>query len=263
MLETSLHPSLISCIETDDLKQFTSQLGSSQDQNGKILNSLLAHAVRNNALTIIIHLTSLGASPLSDPTFKALFTSTSFPSVQHLITNGALDINTNLDRLGTLLILAVKRNNQEHVSFCLKHGANPNLGLYAHMWSALATGAKLGASMEIIEMLLDAGARIEESNALHTAAENGRIDAVRILLENGADIDAIGFEYCADEGQAEEAGNALHFAVDGGNSDVLKLLLEKGANASLKYAKGRTVKQRASEKGNEEVKQILHEFGSP
>lgn len=171
-------PRLISYIENDDLKQFTSLLGPPQDQDKDILNSLLGHAVCNNALAIITHLTSLGASPLSDPTFKALFTSTSFPSLQRLVTDGALDINTNLDWSGTFLILAVKRSNQEHVNFCLKQGANPNLGRYGHIWSAMAAGAKFGASIEIINMLLDAGALTEDSDALHTAAENGRIDGV-------------------------------------------------------------------------------------
>ncbi len=83
-----------------------------------------------------------------------------------------------------------------------------------------------------------------------------------MLLDKGADINAIGFEYCAVEVRAEEAGSALHFAVDGVNTDVLELLLEKGTDASFKDVKGRTAVERAGERGNEEVKQALHDFDS-
>ena len=48
-----------------------------------------------------------------------------------------------------------------------------------------------------------------------------------MLLENGADIGGLSFEYCADEGQTEEKGGPLPFAVDGGNSEFLRILLER------------------------------------
>ena len=38
------------------------------------------------------------------------------------------DIDMNVDRLGSFLILELKCNNIRHVSFCLKNDANPNLG---------------------------------------------------------------------------------------------------------------------------------------
>lgn len=117
--------------------------------------------------------------------------------------------------------------------------------MYAHTWSALAVVANFDASLEIVEMLLVAGADLQGSDALQTAAARGRVDLVRMLLKKGAHIDALGFEYCAIEGRAEEAGGALHFAVDAGSVEVVRLLLENSADIGLHDVKGRTAKQRA------------------
>ena len=111
-----------------------------------------------------------------------------------LITKCNYDVNTNLDRLGTYLILSIKRNNMDEVRTLLSHGANPNLGLYAHLYSPLASAVEYGASVEIIDMLLHAGATVHESDALHIAAMKARTDILRRLLDSGADVNEIGFE---------------------------------------------------------------------
>ena len=260
MLNASLSSDLISSIEADDLASFTSFLRPPQSENRTVLNELLAYAIRHNAVATIPHLTSLGASPFSEPAFKLLQLSSGFPAFSCLVANGVLDINSNLDWSGTFLILAVMRRDMEHVSFCLKHGANPNLGMYARMWSALATAAEYDASLEIVEMLLAAGADLEGSDALQTAAARGKVDLVRLFLEKGADIDALGFEYCAMESQADEAGGALHFAVDAGSVEVIRLLLENGADIGLHDVKGRTARQRAEEKAIKDVEKVIDEF---
>ena len=97
---------------------------------------------------------------------------------------------------------------------------------------------------------------------LHTAAERGRADLVRLLLGRGTDIDAPGFEYCAVESRADELGSALHFAVDGSSVEIVELFLEHGADAGFKDVEGTTAVQRAKEKGMERIIQILHNFAS-
>ena len=76
-------------------------------------------------------------------------------------------------------------------------------------------------------------------------------------MNNGADIDEIGFEYCVTEAMADEAGSALHFAADGGSVDAIELLLEEGANAGTKDAKGRTAAERGAEKGSDAGLKVL------
>lgn len=262
MSTASLSSDLISSVEANDLASLTSFLRSPQSENKTILNELLAYAIRNNAVATIPHLTSLGASRLSEPAFDLLWPSSAFPAFSCLVVNGVLDINSDLDWIGTFLILAVKRHDKEHVSFYLKHGANPNLGMYARIWSALATAAEYDASLEIVEMLLAAGADLDGSDALQTAAARGRVDLVRLLLEKGANIDALGFEYCAIECRADEAGGALHFAVDAGSVEIMRLLLENGADLGLHDVKGRTAMQRAEEKAIKDVEEVIGEFGT-
>ena len=259
MSTSPLSPSLVSSVEADDLERLTKLLQTPLSKDVATLNKILALAIQHNSLSAATFLVSLGASPLSHPALTVLLSPDTFPTFQHFVTTGVLDINTNLDRLGTFLILSVKRNNQEHVDFCLKHGANPKFGLYAHIWSTLATGANFGASPQILEKLLNAGAELEGSDVLQTAAENGRADLVRMLLDKGAKVDTLGFVDCVIESRAEEAGSALHFAVDrkSSNEEVVKLLLENGADVSLKDFKGRTVKERATANGFHDLEVIL------
>ena len=259
MPASPLSPGLVSSVEADNLELLSQLLQTPPSKDAATLDTILALAIQHNSLSAVTLLISLGASSVSHPALTALFSPDTFPTFQHLVTAGVLDINTNLDWLGTFLILSVKRNNQEHVEFCLKYGANPNLGLYAHIWSPLATGANFGASPQILETLLNAGAELEGSDVLQTAAKKGRADLVRMLLEKGAKVDALGFVDCAIERRAEEAGSALHFAVDSksSNGEVVKLLLENGADVSLKDLKGRTVKERATANGFHDLNVIL------
>ncbi len=60
-------------------------------------------------------------------------------------------------------------------------------------------------------MLLDAGAMVKESDALHVAARKGSGGILRRLLTGVANINEIGFEYSIDERLAQEAGSGLYF----------------------------------------------------
>jgi ankyrin repeat protein len=95
---------------------------------------------------------------------------------------------------------------------------------------------------------------------LQTAAEKGRVDLARLLLGNGAAIDAVGFEDCVSGSKADEAGTALHFAMDAGSVEVARLLLENGADVRLRDFKGRTGRERAEEKRMEGIVQFLSSF---
>lgn len=263
---TALPPpsqTLLDPISDNNLATLTSAIQSTSTPLQPVLNLLLGHAVAHNAINTIPYLVSLGACPLSDPTYDHLYKSTNRPSFKCLIECGLLDINTDLEPLGTFLLLAAQHNDPSHVEYCLQHGADPNQGTYAFRWSALATAVEYNAGLDVLDLLIAGGADVNGSDALHTAAEQGRIEMLKFLLiEKGADVNTVGFEYCLSDSKALEAGPALHFAVDGDHVEAVRILIENGADVTLRDVQGRTALERAIEKEKDEVRLYLDKAGS-
>ena len=250
MSDCSMDPKITDAIISNNLDHLKSALA-------KPLNGLLALAITNNSHLTIPHIVDLGGSVYSDPAFTALLAPHTFPALVTLITKCSYDVNTNLDRLGTFLILSIKRNSADEVRTLISHGANPNLGLYAHLYSPLASASEYAASLDVVNTLLDAGAIVQGSDALHVAAMKGRVDILQRLLDSGVDVNEVGFEYCAVERFAAVAGTGLHFAVDGGSEEAVRLLLERGADRQLKDAQGNTALERARGKNCEGIIALL------
>ena len=71
---------------------------------------------------------------------------------------------------------------------------------------------------------------------LHCAATNGREAIVKLLLENGTEVDA----------RCEGGETALHCAAIYGHGAVVKLLLEKGVAVGGRDEEGRTALRHAA-----------------
>ena len=65
---------------------------------------------------------------------------------------------------------------------------------------------------------------------LHLASEQGHFEMVKLFLQRGANIQAIG----------KEGKTALHLAIMENHSKVAKFLVEKGANVNRKNTNGET-----------------------
>lgn len=90
------------------------------------------------------------------------------------------------------------------------------------------------------------------TTALHWAARDSNLEAIRMLLEGGADVDA-----------ANRYGvTALSLAVTSGNAEVVKVLLEAGADPDHALPEGETVLMTAARTGNADVVRILLEHGA-
>lgn len=109
---------------------------------------------------------------------------------------------------------------------------------------------------ELVGYLLDGiggkRARIEASNergktALHLAAENGREEAVRVLLEKGANVKAV----------SDGNWTALHNASEKGHLGVVRLLLEYKADVNAATNSGNTALHWAAQNGSEGVVKLL------
>ena len=88
-------------------------------------------------------------------------------------------------------------------------------------------------------------------NALVYACMHGHIAAAKLLLEKGADVNAIpgGFDY---------SGTALHYAALKGHRDMVEFLIGEGADVHLKDTKvGAAAAGWAEHGGHDDIKVFL------
>ncbi|KAF5333028.1 hypothetical protein D9758_017222 [Tetrapyrgos nigripes] len=92
----------------------------------------------------------------------------------------------------------------------------------------------------------------EPGYALHDAAENGYFHIVKVLVENGADVNAEGGDY----------GFALQAAALWGDLDIVKYLVEKGADVNAKGGDYGFALHAAAYRGHLDVVKYLVEKGA-
>jgi ankyrin repeat protein len=120
-------------------------------------------------------------------------------------------------------------------------------------FTALHFAAYFGAT-HAIEALLDVGASTEAvtknfltNMPLHAAAAGGRIEACRLLLERGANVNA----------RQHGGYSALHTPCFVNNREMGELFLAHGADLEAKADDGKTPADVASEQGNMELAALL------
>ena len=99
---------------------------------------------------------------------------------------------------------------------------------------------------------VDEDGKNEEKTLLHIAAEEGKIDTVKSLLERGVDVDA------------RNASNEtpLERAAAKGEVDVVRLLIERGAEVDSRDDWGWTPLHESSRYGQLEVSRVLLDHGA-
>ena len=126
--------------------------------------------------------------------------------------------------MGTALTGAAIFGKPRLTRLLLERGANPNspnarFGGPPQM-GALACAATCiknhKASAEIVSMLLEAGAKIDGSGALHEACYKGRLDVVRILIESGANVN--------ERGIRRDGKSPLMLATEQGHEEIVEVL---------------------------------------
>ncbi|KAK2724436.1 hypothetical protein QYM36_001072 [Artemia franciscana] len=191
----------------------------------------------------------------------------------------------------TLLHYAVMNNNLNMCQLILENNANPNLTEFGYCWTPLHYAAKRG-NLEICQLLVSKGAAINavgydgqtalyfavskgeisltkyllELNAnpnlklrrsrwtpLHYAAMKGDLEISRLLVSNGATIDAF----------TSDGRTPLCWSVIERKVSMTKYLLEQGANPNLKFDKSQcTPLHYAARDGELEICYLLLSSGA-
>lgn len=175
------------------------------------------------------------------------------------------DVNTSfLDGQTALLNLL---RHETLTRWLLAHGADPNLGPPLNFQAAALpltdSGAVLDtaastASPEIFRLLLEHGAKLENSLPLHAAAatssksDGESIDMMEYLLQLGVDING------SDESRGFRAlGTPLHYAIRGRMTERVKFLRAKGSDVKIAGRGGITALKLAKQTDDKELVALI------
>ena len=162
---------------------------------------------------------------------------------------------------GALLILTgcapplpifTAQGNTKEVQHLLDQGMSPNFRDETFPHATALQWAVLQGRTEVARLLLDRGADVNAVNdlggtALQIAAWHGHAEIVRLLLERGADINR----------QSNTGWTALHAAARQGHEEVVRILLQQGADRNLVTQDGQTPATVATHQGHAELSAIL------
>jgi len=147
--------------------------------------------------------------------------------VKLLIANGA-NVNAK-NNIGVIpIMLAVMRDYNDIVELLIKNGAQKTI----YVAAAQGDVESVKAFLKKDPNLINAPASNDGWSALHWAAYMNRLDVIKVLIENGADVNI-----------RERIYNVtpLHRAVCKGHLDAAKFLIDKGADVKIKFKNGGTM----------------------
>lgn len=150
---------------------------------------------------------------------------------------------------------AANDRDLDKVTKALASGANPNWQSQGGGWPMVTALIKASAKnhVDIVSALLDAGAdpnlrEYRGITALNEAAYHGSVDVVPILISHGADVDAYG--------QNTPLMRTIHL----NQVKIARVLLYHGADPKRRDSQGKTVADRARERGHYELANLIENF---
>jgi ankyrin repeat protein len=220
---------------------------------------IMSAATMKDHVEVVKYCLQQGAT-VNDNVMSFLITAESMETHKVLIEAKAIPIDHYIPWFGTVLSVAATDGLYEWTKFCLEAGADPNKDKVDDELSVLASAAGNG-HLDVIRLLLDKGAVLDGSGAIVEAAKAGEKDAVALLLDMGADINEIGIKDATNKSVTTKAGSALHKAVTAGHMAIVQLLLEKGADINLTDVQGRTPLALAKQEGRADMIELLESHG--
>lgn len=176
--------------------------------------------------------------------------------VKVLLESGA-DIEAEIDEPGrTSLHIAAKNSHYGLTLQLLTKNAKTN-ARDLREWTPLQSASSLGDT-SVVELLIKRGVVIDAkadhgATALYTAAENGHVGVLELLLEQKADVNV----------RSTSLGlTPLLRAAENGHKATVKVLLEHGADWTTKDDLGWTPVYRAMDMGHDDVAALLKHWAA-
>ena len=196
----------------------------------------LVHAARGGHEAVVEALLEAGASAAvgrdgRDETLTLVCDGHPTPGIVRRLVEAGADVNSR-NHSGTALMHAVRRGNVAVMEVLVELGANVEV-IHDLDWADMPHAL----TGEVVRWLVARGLRIQfdegYDSPLGWACGQGRVDAVRALIELGADVN----------GKTDNGWAPLHFAVRSEEHqavEITQLLLGAGADAGAADESGRT-----------------------
>ena len=171
-------------------------------------------------------------------------------NVVELLVMAKADVNAANNSGWTPLFFAADNSNSDVVAFLVDNGANINL-----VSDEGITPLLVANDVESVKVLSKT-VNINKPNfvgvtpLISFAGREISIEAINILLENGADVNMVD----------KDGETALSYAIENGNFEAALILLNNNANPNLAKKKAKELANIARELGDEEVASILDKY---
>lgn len=141
-------------------------------------------------------------------------------------------------------------NKIERMREWIKMGANINKdSTLSYLTDSPFEIASVRGYHEAIKLLLDNGADIHSiPNLLYVVSGHGHYEIIKMLIDAGANIDEI---------ESSQGRTSLHIACLRGHVRIVQLLIDAGAIIHLKDNTGRTALDYAKAQGHQKIAQVL------
>ncbi|KAI9801601.1 MAG: hypothetical protein M1825_003280 [Sarcosagium campestre] len=255
-----------SASKAGDLETVTSLVEKRQNPaREELVNHGLIAAVSENQAQVARYLLEKGGSVTRAA--SSISKKTTIPVLEAFLDHG-WDINAPVDKTGGYALPRVVAN-EGLVRWLLDHGADPNIGPKAPSSDArtdfdIQSGQALNraaasSTTTVFELLLEKGARLEDSDPLHAAAtcnaDGERIPMMAYLLKKGVDINSLD-----DRRGPLGLGTPLHHAVRERKIEKARFLLENGADPHVENNWQQSSATMIGKTSNAALKDLLREY---